>query len=109
MQFSSETYFPVLKELFDSVKVPMLLTGDRTPFEAALFADCFFAVEFLPCELKIKDLIEKLQDPYSQISGSIVIVCANIQDVKYVAGCLTQSNIKCTDFDSFFSLNQLSK
>ncbi|XP_031623585.1 uncharacterized protein LOC116340951 isoform X2 [Contarinia nasturtii] len=107
VQITSQTYCPILNELFDRIKLPMVLSGDRTPFEAALFAECFFVVEFLPAEVKISDLIDKLQDPHSKMYGSIVIVCTNIQDVKYVSGCLTQSNIKCTDFDSFFSLNQL--
>lgn len=128
------------------VNVSMLLIGERTPFEAALFADCCFVTEFMETRDKIGDLIGKFHffisktnvscsifqnciscvfwnhsndmkrtflissaDKLHQMTGSIVIVCANEAEVKYVTGHLTQENVKCTDFDKYFSMNQMSK
>lgn len=54
---TSQTYHPILNELYECTKVPMLLIGDRTPFEAALCAECFFVTEFLAADSKIEDLI----------------------------------------------------
>ncbi|XP_055299568.1 uncharacterized protein LOC129567060 isoform X2 [Sitodiplosis mosellana] len=104
---TGQTYNPILNVLYDRIKIPMLLIGDRTPFEAALCAECIFVTEFIMSEGKINDLIEKLLDQHGIMTGSIVIVCSNLSEVKYVTGSLTQANIKCKDFDNTFSLNQL--
>lgn len=53
-------------------------------------------------------LIERLRYD-TRLTGSIVIVCANEDDVKMASGHLTQANIKCSQFDSLFSGNQMSK
>lgn len=116
----------------------MLLIANSHAFEAALLSKCDFITEFMSSQSKMDDLIgnvlrllfsnvllqysinrnttkllfvlsEKLREPGSLMTGSIIIMCANMADVEYVTGRLTQANIKCTDFDSYFSLNQMSK
>lgn len=44
-----------------------------------------------------------------RLNGSIVIMCANRNDVKFVSGHLTQANIKCTELAEQYSGNQTSK
>lgn len=56
-----------------------------------------------------KHFPDKLSDSENQITGSTVIVCCNYEEVKAVVGHLTQANIKCTDLNKQFSLNQMSK
>lgn len=57
---TSQTFCPILNDFYDRVKLPMVLMGDRTPFEAALFAGCIFVNEFIGRDSKIDDLIGKL-------------------------------------------------
>lgn len=59
MAATTQVYHPILHELYDRIKIPMMLIGDKTPFEAALCADCFFVTEFVAPDTKIKDLIGK--------------------------------------------------
>lgn len=86
----------------------MVLIGNGTPCEAALFANCNFRSEFILTKSKIGDLIGKLRNESNNVTGSIVIICANKDDAKYVTGHLTQANIKCIEFDTLFSRNQMS-
>lgn len=53
-------------------------------------------------------LIDKLKHADSNLTGSIVIMCATTAETKIVTGHLTQANIRCTDFDTLFSSNQMS-
>lgn len=56
---SSKTYCPILLELYDRAKIPMISIGSRdgTPFEAALAANCYFSVAFEESTEKIKRMI----------------------------------------------------
>lgn len=56
---TSQTYQPIFNELHARIKIPMVLIGDHTPFEAALCAECFFVTEFVASDTKINDLIGK--------------------------------------------------
>lgn len=127
MLTTSKMYCPILYNIFDRAKLPMISIGDQTPFEAAILANCHFSVAFEVSTEKIRLIIgkyifshllfqkmlhsftlfaEKLQ---YRLSGSVVIMCANEGDVKFVSGHLTQANIKCIGLDNQYSRNQISK
>lgn len=54
-------YCPILPEIFHRVKLPMLSIGNRSPFEAALFAKCLFEVALVSQRDKAKHLIGNMR------------------------------------------------